>query len=128
MPRGPEGGAGVVQHLRHRLRRGDGKPLREDAAALFQGQGVDGDVVRAVGQTGVQGPAEALRGVRRQSRDQVHVHMGKAVPRRQLHGPVNVPGGVVPADGPEDAVVHGLGIDGHPGDAPGLQNRQLLRN
>ena len=81
---------------------------------------MDGDVVRAEGQAAVQGAAEALRRILRQSRDQVHIHMGKTALRRQLHGFFDVAGAVAAANGPEDAFLHGLGVYGDAVNAVGL--------
>ena len=117
----------VVQHRRHILRAGDGQALQQNAAALFQRQRVDRDVVGAEGQAPVQGTAEALRRIRRKPRNQIHIHMGESISRHQLHGRLNIGGGVAAADGPEDMVLHGLGVHRDPGDAVGLEHRQLFR-
>ena len=124
--RAPQRGCGIVQHGCHGLRAGNPQTLQQNAAALFQRQRVDGDVVCAKGETRVQRPAKALRRVLRQSRDQIHVHVGEVGLGHQVHGADDIRRAVAAADGPEDMVLHGLGVHGDPGDAVGLENRQLF--
>ena len=124
--RAPQGGDGVVQHLPHRLRRGNGLPLQQNAAALFQRQRVDGDVVRPEGKALVQRAAEALGGVRRQTRNEIHIHMGKAHGHGQSHGFFDVRGRMPPADGLQNAVLQGLGVHADAVAAMIQQHPQLL--
>ena len=104
-------GVGVVQHLRHCLCRWDGAALQRQAAALFQGQRVNGDVVRAASDALIQRLPEALRRVGGQARDEIHVHMGKAHGGGQLHGGENIRRRVPAADGLQHLVVQRLGVD-----------------
>ena len=80
---------------------------------------MDGDIVGAVGQAPVQGPAEALRRILRESGDQVHVHMGK--PHRATSSMARSMSAsrVAPADGPQHVLLHGLGVHRDPGDPVG---------
>ena len=123
-PGGTQGIVGVVQHGGYVLRRGDGQTLQQDAAALLQAEGVDGDVVRAEGQALVQRAAEALRCVGGQSGDEIHVHMGEAHGGGQRHGRLDVRRRVPAADGPQHRVLHGLGVDA---DAVGTVIQQHLQ-
>ncbi|MPM87466.1 hypothetical protein SDC9_134562 [bioreactor metagenome] len=87
---------------------------------------MDGDVVRAQLQAGVQRPAEALRVVLRKTRDQIHVDVFESGGDRLLHGGENLRRRMAAADGLQNPVLHGLGIHGDPRDAVALQDPQLF--
>lgn len=71
---------------------------------------MDGDVVRAQPQAGVQRPAEALRVVLRKTRDQIHVDVVKSGGGRLFHGGENLRCRMAAADGLQYPVFHGLGF------------------
>ena len=87
---------------------------------------MDGDVAGPHFQAFVQGAAEAVGGVLWQSGDEVHVYILEVIGPDQLHGLLRLRRRVAAADGGEDLVLHGLGVDGHPFDAVRFQYRQLL--
>ena len=72
---------------------------------------MDGDVVRAASDALIQRLPEALRRVGGQTRDEIHVHMGKAHGGGQFHGGENIRRRVPAADGLQHLVVQRLGVD-----------------
>ncbi len=73
-----------------------------------------GDVFRGHGQDLLHRPAESRRGVRRQAGDQVHVDRPHTGLPGQGIGPADILGPMAAADGCQDRVGHGLGVDGDP--------------
>ena len=123
---GPQGRGGIVQHGLHGRSIGNGETFHENAAALFQRQRVDGDVIGPQFQTFVQRTVEALRCIRRQTCDEVHVDVGEPVGPHQLHGPHRIRRDMAAADGGEDVILHGLRIHADPCDAVTFQNGQFF--
>ena len=84
------------------------------------------DVGRSHGQHPVQGALEALQAVSGQPGDQVHVYQAAEASPGQFHGLLDLDGGMGPAHGAKDVVLHGLGIDGDAADAVSPQYPQLV--
>ena len=115
-----------LQHPGDFLPVGDAHPLFHEGGALFQCQGVDGDVLRVHFQNPLQRGTEALVGVLGQAGDEVHIDAVKANLPGQGVGPADVVGGVAAADGPQDGVVQGLGVDGDAADVVAFEDLQLF--
>ena len=121
-----QGGVGIVQHFGDFICGRDAAALKRDAAAFFEGQRVDGDVVRAHGEHLVEAAAEALGRVLGKTGDEVHVDVGEACRHHLAHGAADVVRRVAAADGGEDAVLHRLGVDGNAGDAVCAEDGELF--
>ena len=88
---------------------------------------MDGDVAWPEGQHLIHRGGEGLRRVAGQARDQIHVDIVEAGLLREaerLHG---LRGGVPAADGTQNAVGHGLRIDGHARRAARADGLQLFK-
>ena len=117
---------GVVQHPGGLLAAGQGAALLHEPGALFQGQGVDGDILRLQSQHSIERAAEALKAVPGQPGDEVHVDGLKAHLPGQSVGVQDILGAVAAADGLEHRILQGLGIDGDAADARLPESHQLL--
>ena len=109
-----EGLLGVVHHLCNLFLGGQTLPLFKQIGALFQRQGVHGDVAGIQGGDRVQGAAEARKAVCGETRDEVHVDGVKAKPGGLLKGAEHVGCRVGTPAGPENGVNHALGVDADP--------------
>ena len=119
-------GVGIVQHFGDFVCGRDAAALKRDAAAFFEGQRVDGDVVRAHGEHLVKTAAEALGRVLGKTGDKVHIDVGEACGHHLAHGAADVVRRVAAADGGKDAVLHRLGVDGNAGDAVCAEDGELF--
>ena len=75
---------------------------------------MDGDVGGVQGGHRVQGTPEAVKIIRGKTGNQIHIDGGKARFFRLTVGSNYVCPGVRSAAGPEDGILHGLGVDAHP--------------
>ena len=108
-----EGTVGIVHHLGHIPGGGQVFPLLKEVGALFQGQGMHGDVSGIQRGYRIQRAAEAVIAVSRQAGNEIHVDGLETGILRFFVGPEHIPGGVGSAAGPKYMVFHGLGVDAH---------------
>ena len=116
---------GKAEHIVHVFRRGQRFPGEKQVRALFQGQGVDGDVGGAEGEDLFQRIGKGGHRVRRQAGDQIHVDALKTGLLGVAEGPHRSFSRVAAADDPQHLIVHGLGVDAHAVTAQGADGLQL---
>mgnify|MGYP006982910260 CR=1 FL=1 len=104
-----ERGLRTGQHLRHIVRRGKLHPPGIEVRALFEGQRVDGHVLRGQRQHLPQRIGKRRGVIAGQARDKVHIHSVIARCARRLIGGHGLRRSVAAADPRKDGVVHGLG-------------------
>ena len=101
-------------------------PLFKQICALFQRQGVDGDIGGIQRNHPIKAVAESFIGVLGKTGDQVHIDSIKACIHRLMVAAQHIFPGVGTAAGPQDSIVHSLGIDAHSVRSVGPDGREFL--
>ena len=119
-------GVGIVQHFGNFLRAGNAAAFKRDAAALFEGQGVHRNVVRAHGDNLVKAPCKARGRILGKACDEIHVDVREARAPDLFHRAANIVRRVAAADGRKHVILHRLGVDGNARGVVRAQHAQLF--
>ena len=117
---------GIVEHLPDRRRVRQRAAVLREVRALLARERVHRDILRPQREHLVDRAAKARRRVRRQPRDQVHVHREAARLAGERERVADRLRGVPAADGLQHAVVHRLGVHADAPNAVKAQNFEFI--